>query len=79
MKSISFSRTDFFESYYGKYIVAGTKVDVMGDFRVKLEGVWVSLSDRVEFPTIVQQNSMNIPVSSLREQLLFYEKNMANP
>ncbi|NHI89793.1 MAG: hypothetical protein EAX87_09735 [Candidatus Thorarchaeota archaeon] len=74
IKPVSFSQTDLFESFYGIYDIEGTKVDVMGDFRVRLEGTWVSLSDRLESPSLVQINAMNIPVSSMHDQLLFYEK-----
>ena len=74
IKPVIFSRTDLFESFYGIYDIEGAKIDVMGDFRVRLEGTWVSLSDRLESPSLVQINAMNIPVSSMHDQLLFYEK-----
>lgn len=74
IKPVSFSQTDLFESFYGIYDIKGTKVDVMGDFRVMLEDTWVSLSDRLESPSLVQVDTMNIPVSSMHDQLLFYEK-----
>jgi predicted nucleotidyltransferase len=74
VKPVSFSRTDPFESFYGIYDIEGTKVDVMGDLRVRLHGTWVSLSDRLKSPSFVQIDTMNIPVSSLHDQLLFYEK-----
>jgi len=74
VKSISYSRTNLFESFYGTYQIGETKVDVMGDLRVRLEGTWVSLSDRLKSPRIIHQNSLKIPVSSLHDQLFFYEK-----
>ena len=74
VKPISFSRTDLFESFYGLYYIEGTKVEVMGNLRVKLEGIWVSLSNRLKSPIHVQMGSLNIPVSLLHDQLQFYEK-----
>lgn len=67
-------RTDLFESFYGLYEIQGTKVEVIGDLKVELDGVWISLSDRLKSPNLILIDSMTIPVSSLSDQLLFYEK-----
>jgi hypothetical protein len=74
VKPISFSRTDLFESFYGLYYIEGIKVEVMGDLRVRLDGIWMSLSNRLKTPLLIQFDSMSIPVSYLGDQLLFYEK-----
>lgn len=74
VKPVSFGRTDLFESFYGIYEIEGKKVEVMGDLRVRLDGTWVPLSDRLISPKTVQVGSMIIPVSSLHEQQQFYEK-----
>lgn len=74
VKPVRFGRTDLFESFYGLYDFEGTKVEVMGDLRVRLDGIWVSLSDRLKSPILIQIDSMNIPVSFLHDQLVFYEK-----
>ena len=74
VKPVNFSRTELFESFYGLYYIEGIKVEVMGDLRVRLDGTWVSLSGRLKSPIFVQENSLNIPVSPLQDQLLFYEK-----
>ena len=73
-RPVTFGRTNLFESFYGVYNIAGTKVEVMGDLRVILDGTWVSLSDRLKSPRIVQVYSMSIPVSSLHDQQQFYER-----
>lgn len=74
VKPVSFGRTDLFESFYGVYDIEGIKVDVMGDLRVRLGGIWVSLSERLKTPIIKQVDTMNIPLSSLHDQQQFYEK-----
>jgi len=74
VEPINFSRTEVFESHYGLYFIEGVKVEVMGNLRVQVDGKWVPLSSGLKFPLFVQQNSLNIPVSPLRDQLLFYEQ-----
>jgi hypothetical protein len=74
VKPIRFGRTDLFESFYGIYHIGETKVEVMGNLRIRLADMWTSLSDRLKSPIIIRQNSLDIPVSSLHDQLLFYEK-----
>ena len=74
VKPVTFGRTDIFESFYGLYDIEGTKVEVMGDLRLRLDGTWVPLSDRLKSPILIQIESLNIPVSSLRDQLLSYKK-----
>lgn len=67
-------RADIFESFYGLYDIQGTKVEIIGDLRVKIDGILVSLSDKIKPPKLIQIDSMTIPVSSLHDQLFFYEK-----
>ncbi len=74
VKPVSFSRTDTFESYFGTYDIEGTKVEVMGDLRVKLDDTWIPMSYRLKSIIHVQIDSLNIPVISLYDELLFYEK-----
>jgi len=67
-------RTDRFKSFYGLYDIQGTKVEVIGDLRVRIDDTWVPLFDRLKSPNLIEIDSMTMPVSSLRDQLLVYEK-----
>jgi predicted nucleotidyltransferase len=74
IKPVEFGRTLLFESYMGVYAIEGVKVEVMGDFREKIDNKWVSLNERLISPVIVDIDNVPIPVSTLEDQLLSYEK-----
>lgn len=73
-KQVEFGRTPLFESYMGVYEIGGVKVEVMGDFREKRGNEWVSLNERLLSPVIVEIDGTPIPVSSLEDQIVSYEK-----
>jgi hypothetical protein len=58
----------------GVYEVDEIKVEVMGDLRVKIDNKWVSLNERLISPVIIEIDNVCIPVSTLKDQLLSYEK-----
>jgi hypothetical protein len=73
-KPVEFDRTRLFESHMGVYTIDGIKVEIMGDLREKRRDKWVSLNERLMSPVIIEIDSVPIPVSSLKDQILSYEK-----
>ena len=73
-KPPEFGKTHLFESYMGVYTIDRIKVEVMGDLRMKAGDEWVSLSERLVSPIIIEIDDMPIPVSSLKDQIVSYEK-----
>ncbi|MFA4873652.1 MAG: hypothetical protein WC659_07050 [Patescibacteria group bacterium] len=71
---VVFGRTELFESYFGKFDINRTNVEVMGNLREKLDNQWTSLSKRLASPKLIEINKMKIPVSPLITQLNAYEK-----
>ncbi|MHA2298258.1 MAG: nucleotidyltransferase [Candidatus Hodarchaeales archaeon] len=74
VKPVEWSRTEQFESYFGKFLVKGINVEVMGEFKAKEGSKWRSFSDRLENPRHVIVNDLPIPVSSLKDQLESYSR-----
>jgi predicted nucleotidyltransferase len=73
-KQVEFGRTPLFESYMGVYEIDGIKVEIMGDLREKRGNEWVSLTERLMSPIIIEIDGTPIPVSSLKDQIVSYEK-----
>jgi hypothetical protein len=74
IQPVKFGRTHLFESYMGVYEIDGLKVEVMGDFKEKRDNEWFSLEERMLSPVIVEIDGIPIPVSSLENQIVSYEK-----
>ena len=74
IKNVEFGETDRFRSYFGKFRIKDIEVEVMGDLEEKLEGKWFSLAKRLESPKFIDVNGVKVPVSSLEDQLWFYER-----
>lgn len=74
VKPVSFGRTNLFESFYGIFNIDGTKVEVMGDLKELLSGTWVSISGRLKSPILIRLDTLTIPVTSLHDELISYEK-----
>lgn len=74
IKDVSFGETEHFRSYHGKFRINDVNIEVMGDLEEKIEGKWVSLNKRIESPVFVNVLGIQVPVSSLEEQLSSYEK-----
>jgi hypothetical protein len=71
---ITFGTTELFKSYRGVYNIKGVKVEVMGDLEEKVSEEWISLSDRLYSPVMIQLGSIEVPVSPLRLQLKSYQR-----
>ena len=71
---VSYGTTEFFRSYRGVYTIDGVKVEVMGDFEERVGEEWIPLSERLSSPIMIPLGSMEIPVSSLQDQLVSYQR-----
>ena len=74
VRRLAFRRSDRFQSYFAEYRIQGIKVQVAGDMKIRYRGRWTSLLGRLESRTRVRVGRSMIPISSLREQLLSYQK-----
>ena len=74
IKSVSFSETSSFRSYYGRFEIDGILVEVMGELEQRMNDEWVSLMNRLINPVIITIAGARIPVSPLEDQLASYEK-----
>ena len=73
-KLFSYGEKGLFKSYLAEYKINKIKVEIMADFEVKRKNKWISLSDRLNNLNIIKLNGVEIPVSSLDEQLKGYKK-----
>lgn len=71
-KPMKFRSGKWSRSYFGEFEIRGVKIEVMGDLEERIGSIWVSLSDRLVSPKLVQIDSIDIPVSSLEAQLKSY-------
>lgn len=74
VKPVEFGRSGIFESYYGVFEIEDCIVEVMGELKERIGEGWLSAIQRLDCPKIVQIEGMGIPVSSLEEQLMAYER-----
>jgi len=71
-KPMKFRSYKWSRSYFGEFEIKGVKIEVMGDLEEKIGGKWVSLSGRLVSPKLVKIDRIEMPVSSLEEQLRSY-------
>ncbi|MFW9995220.1 MAG: nucleotidyltransferase domain-containing protein [Candidatus Odinarchaeota archaeon] len=74
LNAVSWSRTEEFESYFGKFQIKGIRVEIMGDLKVKEGSTWRSLSYRLKNPRLVTVGKLTVPVSPLDDQLESYTR-----
>jgi len=74
IKDVSYSEGEHFRSYYGRFRIMSVNVEVMGDLEQNIGGKWVSLMNRLDNLTYIYVSGIKVPVSSLEDQLLSYEK-----
>lgn len=73
IKEVKYGKTDKFQSHFGEFKINGIKVEVMGDFQVKRDGRWHSLSSRFKTKRLVKVGSAILPVTRLKEILDAYK------
>ncbi len=74
IKKVSYSETDLFRSYYGKFKIDGVPIEVMGELEAKVEGKWISLSNRLKRFAIAKVYNVRIPITRLEDHLESYSK-----
>lgn len=74
VRPVEFGRSGIFESYFGVFEIEGVSVEVMGELKERVGDRWLSAIQKLDCPTRVEIEGMSIPVSSLREQLMAYER-----
>ncbi len=63
---VSFKTSDTVESHFGALCISGVRVEIMGDFRIRLhDGSWHGPPDFSRFIEVKQVEEMSIPVLSL--------------
>jgi len=74
-QKVKFRKSDIFYSHYGKFLINGIEVEVMGDLSIFIDGKWVGdIRNRLNSKKVIKYNELEIPVSPLKEQLDSYEK-----
>ncbi|ABV34118.1 MULTISPECIES: nucleotidyltransferase domain-containing protein [Pseudothermotoga] len=74
-KKVRFSSTEKIRSHFGKLIIDGIKVEIMGDIRKRLEdGNWEDPVDLNKHKRFVEIQGMKIPVLSLEYEYQAYLK-----
>lgn len=72
---VSFRSSDTIESHFGELNVDGVKVEIMGDFRIRLQsGGWHGPPDFGRFKETISVESMSIPVLSLEWEYDSYSR-----
>ena len=71
-KPVKFSLGKWSRSFFGEFEIRGVKIEVMSDLEERIGSMWVSLSDRLVSPKLVQIDRIDVPVSSLEAQLESY-------
>lgn len=72
---VSFKRSELFASHFGKFNVGGVLVEVMGDLETFIDGRWTNVTaDRLRLKRLCRVGDLEVPVSSLEQQLESYEK-----
>ncbi len=73
VKPVEYCRSDTVQSHLGEFVINDVKVEVMGDYQDKVKGKWQDFNSRLTSPVIVQFEEMQLPLSSLANQLYSYE------
>lgn len=72
---VSFRSSDKIESHFGALNVDGVKVEIMGDFRIRLEdGGWQGPPDFRKFKETSPVEEMSVPVLSLEWEYESYSR-----
>jgi len=79
IKPVQFNKTDKFASHFGKFNIKGILVEVIGNFKQKLEnGSWTKPTS-LEHKEIIKFNNLKIPALSLNHEYRFYLRNSKDP
>jgi len=73
VKPVKYQRSDTVRSHLGEFVINDVKVEVMGDYQEKVRGKWQDFNSRLTSPVIIQFEGMQLPLSSLANQLYSYD------
>ncbi|MDI6642249.1 MAG: hypothetical protein QME68_08090 [Elusimicrobiota bacterium] len=74
-KRVTFSSTEKIRSHFGKLMIDGINVEIMGDIQKRLEdGSWENPMDLEHHKRIVEVEGMKVPVLSLEYEYQAYMK-----
>lgn len=73
IKKVEWSETKIYKSYFGKFIINNSRVEIMGDLWVNSQGKWKSLAPRLEAPHIMNIKDFRIPITKLGDHLKAYK------
>lgn len=72
---VKFSRTDKFASHYGKFLIKGVEVEIIGDLQVNVNGHWIKKPLQIsKCYSKVKGKKLIMPVFNLKLQLQSYER-----
>lgn len=72
VKPVRFGRFGIFEDWFGKFMIEGVLVEVMGDLKVQSkDGKWISRTGRTK---VVRVEGLRVPVYDLHTALKMYTK-----
>ena len=74
-KRVKFSSMKRIRSYFGKLMIDGIKIEIMGDIQKRLEdGSWENPVDLEHYKRVVEVEGMKVPVLSLEYEYQAYLK-----
>jgi len=76
IKKVEWSETKVYKSYFGKFIINNSRVEIMGDLWVNNQGKWKSLAPRLENPPIMSIEDFRIPITRLADHLETYRNSV---
>ncbi len=77
-KTVEWSQTERYDSFFGKFEINDLVVEIMGDLKVKEGNNWIELKPRLEKPQFIRVEDLLIPVTPLEDQLKSYKKSTNN-
>jgi len=78
IKSVKLSKTDKLSSHFGKFKIKGILVEIIGNFRQRLEnGSW-SKPTSLKHKEIIKFDDLEIPALGLNYEYKFYLRNSKN-
>ena len=72
---VAFSETDMFSSYHGALEINNTKIDIMGEFKVKENSIWLPIyKERLENKILIKYNGKSAFVTPLKDIIIAYKR-----
>ena len=68
------THSDLFESYIGEFCINNIKVEIIGDFHIKVNKRKELHATMILFPLVIEINNIAILIVSLEDELFAYQK-----